>query len=161
MEFNSPELDSGVTDLRALFHHLVRLEIELWNAIDERLQAELGISMGTLDVLQVIGRIPNARVQDVAEELSITVGGISKIVDRLQAAGHCVRRPNPDDRRSSIIDLTQEGAGLLDRALAIFDAELDLRIGSVLPEESLTRLSTSLAMLRAAGGVVSERITTQ
>ncbi len=150
-----------MTDLRALFHHLVRLEIELWEAIDQRLRAELDMSMASLDVLQAIARTPNARVQDVATELSITVGGTSKAIDRIEAAGHCVRRANPEDRRSSIIELTQDGAALLDRALVIFDAELQLRIGSVLPEETLTRLSTSLATLRSAGSPANERIPTQ
>jgi DNA-binding MarR family transcriptional regulator len=112
-------------------------------------------------VLRAIARIPNARVHDVASELSITVGGTSKAVDRMEAAGLCVRRPNPEDRRSSIIELTPVGADLLARALVIFDAELELRLGSVLPEESLTRLGTSLAMLRAAGTVVNERIRTR
>ena len=149
-----------MTDLRALFNHLVRLEIELWNALDQRLHAELGTSMANLDVLQAIARIPDARVHDIAKELSITVGGTSKNVDRLEAAGQVARRPNPHDRRSSIVELTPEGTDLLDRALAIFDAELHRRVGAVLPEESLTQLSTSLAMLRAAGNVPSERITT-
>ena len=140
----------GMTDLRALFHHLVRLEIELWEGIDQRLQADLELSMGNLDVLLAIQRTPNARVQDVARELSITVGGTSKSIDRLEAAGHCARKPNPQDRRSSIIEITPAGAELLDRALVIFDAELDRRLGSALPPESLTQLSAWFATLRAA-----------
>jgi DNA-binding MarR family transcriptional regulator len=148
-----------MTDLRALFHHLVQLEIELWGALEQRLQVDLDLSMGSLHVMQAITRIPSPRVHDIATDLSVTVGGISKAVDRIEAAGHCVRRPNPQDRRSSIIELTPAGAELLARALVIFDAELDRRLGAVLPEESLTRLSTSLAMLRAAG-TVTERINT-
>jgi DNA-binding MarR family transcriptional regulator len=96
----------------------------------------------------------------VARELSITVGGTSKAIDRIEAAGRCARRPNPQDRRSSIIEITPTGAEMLERALVIFDAELDRRLGSVLPEESLTRLSTSLAMLREAGKAAPERTTT-
>jgi DNA-binding MarR family transcriptional regulator len=149
-----------MTDLRTLFHHLVRLEIELWDVLDQRLQAELELSMGNLDVLQAIERTPGARVQDVAKELSITIGGTSKAIDRIEAAGNCARKPNPADRRSSIIELTPAGTDLLARALVIFDAVLEARLGAVLPEESLTRLSTSLAMLRAAGAVTQERITT-
>jgi DNA-binding MarR family transcriptional regulator len=150
----------GMTDLRILFHHLVRLEIELWDALDQRLQAEADLSMANLDVLLAIQRTPDARVQDVARELSITVGGTSKAIDRIEAAGRCARKPNPQDRRSSIIEITPLGAELLERALVIFDAELELRLGSVLPDEGLTRLSASLAMLRQAGQVVQERITT-
>jgi DNA-binding MarR family transcriptional regulator len=150
----------GMTDLRTLFHHLVRLEIELWDALDQRLQAEVDLSMANLDVLLAIQRTPNARVQDVARELSITVGGTSKAIDRIEAAGRCARKPNPQDRRSSIIEITPLGAELLERALVIFDAELELRLGSTLPDENLTRLSASLATLRQAGKAVQERITT-
>lgn len=149
-----------MTALRTLFHHLVRLEIELWDALDQRLQAELALSMGNLDVLQAIARTPDARVQDVASELSITIGGTSKAIDRIEAAGNCARRPNPQDRRSSIIELTPAGADLLARALVIFDAELQLRLGAVLPAETLTRLGTSLATLRAAGAEITERSAT-
>lgn len=147
-----------MTDLRALFHHLLRLEIELWEALDRRLRAELDISMANLDVLQAVARVPDARVHDIATELSITVGGTSKAIDRMEAAGQCARTPNPADRRSSIVALTPQGQDLLEHALAVFDDELRLRIGSVLPQESLERLSTSLAMLRAAGPVIDERI---
>lgn len=137
-------------DLRTLFHHLVRLEIELWDALDQRLAAELDLSMGNLDVLLAIQRTPGARVQDVARELSITVGGTSKAIDRIEAAGRCARKPNPQDRRSSIIELTPLGADLLERALVIFDAELEARLGLALPPESLTQLTDWFATLRAA-----------
>ena len=149
-----------MTDLRTLFHQLVRLEIELWDGLDQRLQAELGLSMGTLDVLLAIRRTPNARVQDVARELSITVGGTSKSIDRIEAAGHCARTPNPQDRRSSIIELTPAGADLLERALVIFDAELDQRLGTALPPEHLTQLSAWFATLRTANRTAQERKTT-
>jgi DNA-binding MarR family transcriptional regulator len=48
------------------------------------------------------------RVFDINEQLSITVGA-SKLVDRIEAAGLCRRRVNPDDRRSRFIELTPAG----------------------------------------------------
>jgi DNA-binding MarR family transcriptional regulator len=141
-----------MTDLRQLFSDLVRLEIELWDAVDRRLRSELGLSMGSFDVMQVIARTPSCRVHDIARELSITVGGTSKAVDRIEAAGHCVRRTNPGDRRSSIIELTTAGARLIAEASAVVDDELGIRLGSALSAHTLDQLSTTIAKLRATAG---------
>jgi hypothetical protein len=92
-------------DLAGLFSDLVRLEIELWNAVDARLRAVHDLPLARFEPMQVIARTPQCRVQDIATELSITVGGTSKIVDRLEAAGLCRRQPDPDDGRSSLIEL--------------------------------------------------------
>ena len=59
--------------------------------------------------MQIIDRTPECRVYDIADTLSITTGGVSKIVDSIESAGHAKRRPNPDDRRSSIVELTAAG----------------------------------------------------
>jgi DNA-binding MarR family transcriptional regulator len=138
-----------MTDLRQLFSDLVRLEIELWDAVDQRLRGELGLSMGSFDVMQVIARTPSCRVHDIARELSITVGGTSKAVDRIEKAGHCARRSDPGDRRSSIIELTPAGASLLATATAVVDSELETRLGSALSARALEQLSSTIAKLRS------------
>jgi DNA-binding MarR family transcriptional regulator len=91
-----------------------------------------------------------ARVQDIAEELAISVGGASKLVDRIEAARHCRRRANPQDRRSSIIELTSAGRRLLDRATAVFEDELAVRLNSAIPEQQLDQFVRILRQLRAA-----------
>jgi len=136
-------------DLRRLFDDLVRFETELWNGIDARLQRECGVSMGGLDVLSVVARVPGCRVNDIAGALSITVGGASQAVDRLAAAGRLVRRPNPADRRSSLVELTPQGARLTEEAGRVFDEELAGRFRGVLADGDLDRLGTVLAALRA------------
>lgn len=145
------EAKPHMVDLKRLFNDLIRFEIEIWDGIDARLRAESGLTMGSFDHLQVIARTPACRVQDIARELSITVGGTSKVVDRIVAAGHCRRRPNPDDRRSSIIELTAAGAAVLAGATTIFEEELELRLGSVLSARALEQFSAALTKLRSAG----------
>jgi len=140
-----------MADLKQLFNDLIRFEIDLWNAIDARLRGEFGLPLGNFDAMQVVARTPSCRVFDIARELAITVGGTSKVVDRIEAAGHCVRRSNPDDRRSSIIELTPAGEAVLAEATTAFESELELRFGSVLSARSLTQLCTTMAKLRSAG----------
>ena len=142
---------SDAVELRALFSDLVRLETELWDAVEARLRAEHDLTLGRFEVLDLVATHDGtARVQDVAAALSITVGGVSKLVDRLEAAGLLVRAPNPDDRRSSLLELTRAGAGLRDIAGATVRAELDVRLGAVLSPRRLRDLHRSIVDLREA-----------
>jgi len=146
-----------MTELLVLFHQLVRFETELWNAIDARLRAEFDLPLSRLEPMQVIARRPSCRVYDIAEELSITIGGTSKLVDRIEAAGYCVRRANPDDRRSSIIELTTAGRRVLSKATKVFEDELQTRIGSAVPLRSLQQFYATLVKLRSANIDAGER----
>ncbi|MDQ0604549.1 DNA-binding MarR family transcriptional regulator [Streptomyces canus] len=147
-----------MADLKLLYRELVSLEIELWNGIEGRLKAEYDLPLTSFEVLHLLSHRPGPRIQDIAEEFSITVGGTSKVVDRLESAGFCARRANPNDRRSSIVELTPEGRKLVDGALKVFEDELELRIGSVIPAESVREVTAVLSMLRAAGRALdSER----
>ena len=100
--------------------------------------------------MRVIARTPRCRVQDIATELNITVGGTSKIVDRIEAAGHCARRANPDDRRSSIVELTPAGRRLLARAAGAVEDELRGRLGAALSDRAAVQLTRTLTRLRYA-----------
>ena len=92
---------------------------------------------------------PGCRVYDIANELGITTGGTSKPVDRIEASGYCRRLPNPDDRRSSLLELTEEGRRMLAEAGTAFD-ELQHRLGAALPERTLRQFASTLTRLRNA-----------
>ncbi|MCF1595872.1 MarR family winged helix-turn-helix transcriptional regulator [Streptomyces muensis] len=140
-----------MSSLKLLYHELVRLETELWDGIDARLRGEYDLPLTSFEVLHLLIRRPGPRIQDIAEEFAITVGGTSKVVDRLESAGFCERRANPNDRRSSIVELTDQGRKLMDGAMKAFEDELALRIGSVIPERSVREVTETLQSLRAAG----------
>src|SRR6476660_1464122 len=96
-------------DLVTLFGDLVRLETDLWNRVDARVQQAHGFPLAWMEVMHLIGTTPGCRVLDVAEALFITVGGASKIVDKIEGAGWCHRVPNPHDGRSSLLKLPVSG----------------------------------------------------
>lgn len=137
-------------DLRQVFDELVRFETVLWGDIDARLRRECAIGLGGLNVLLVVERTPLCRVQDVATSLAITVGGVSQAVDRVEAAGWCARRANPEDRRSSILELTEAGTTILASAGAVFDEELERLLGVPLSATALRQLGSALATVRRA-----------
>jgi len=148
-----------VTDLRAVFNDLVRLEIEVWNAVDARLKNDLDLPLTHYEPMSVIDQLPGCRVYDIATELIITTGGTSKLVDRIEANGHCRRVPNPADRRSSLLELTPEGKRLLAKARIAVDEELRIRLGSILPERTLRQFAGTLSRLRAASPRIADEAT--
>jgi len=93
-----------------LFDQLVRFETDFWNAIERQLTRNDQVGLATLQALRVIDRHDaTGRVHELSEELSITIGAASKLVDRLERGGLATRRAHPEDRRSSLISLTAAG----------------------------------------------------
>ncbi|MGX6606068.1 MarR family winged helix-turn-helix transcriptional regulator [Micromonosporaceae bacterium Da 78-11] len=116
---------------------LVRLEITLWDHVDARLKQahDLGLaSYETLFVLDVSGR-DTLRVGDLARELRITVGGASKLADRICGAGLIERTPDPDDRRASLVALTPAGRDRLAAATVTYEAALAEMLDGVLTDD--------------------------
>jgi len=127
-------------DLPMLFTELIRYETELWNGVDARLRADVDLPLSRFEPMQIMAHTPACRVNDIADELAITIGGASKLVDRIEASGHCARRANPCDGRSSIA-----------KAAESFEDELALRLGSATSAALLDQFSATLTKLRAAG----------
>jgi len=143
----TPPTLSGV-QLATLFSDLVRLETELWDLIDRRLRRDHDLPLSWFEPLLVMDRVSNCRVADIAEMLSITVGGTSKLVDRIERAGLCSRSPNPDDARSSVLALTRTGRRRLDAARGSFEDELEARLGAALAPERLDSLASTVRDVR-------------
>ena len=139
-----------MTDLRQFFDDLVGLEIALWDAVDVRLRDGFELTLGRFLAMRAVAAVPGCRVLEVAARLRITVGAASKVVDRVEAAGHCVRRPNPGDRRSSLIVLTPEGVRVLAAADVVFGEELQVRLGGVLSPAALEQFAAGLGKLRSS-----------
>ncbi len=139
-----------MTDLRRLFDDLVGVEIAVWDAVDARLRRDNDLPLGQFMPMRVIAGTPGCRVLDVSAQLRITVGAASKVVDRVEAAGLCVRRPNPQDRRSSLLELTPAGAVALAAADVVFEQELRELLGGLLSPAALERFARTLGEVHAA-----------
>ncbi|GAA3076402.1 hypothetical protein GCM10020000_72230 [Streptomyces olivoverticillatus] len=74
-----------------------RLEYILGRAIEE----ECGISHLMFEVLLILGRAGEAGLpmRAIAQERVLTTGGVTRLVDRMEAAGLVVRDADPGDRR--------------------------------------------------------------
>ena len=130
-----------------VFIDLVRVETRLYNGISARLRDEQGLTLGQFEFLEIIARTPGCRVLDIAAEVAITVGAVSKAIDRLAAAGWCLREPHPQDRRSSVLRLTAEGEKVLAAARPVVEDEL-ASLTAELSGGEVGRVGETLAALR-------------
>jgi MarR family transcriptional regulator, multiple antibiotic resistance protein MarR len=139
----------GDVALNTLFTDLVRVETRLYNVVEQRVKAEAGVGAGHFELLRYVRDHPGARVADLASAFAIGVGTTSKIVDRLETQGWLERRPNPANRRSSLLALTPAGESAASRAEPAWQAALRDILGEAITPEELTTLSLALRSLRS------------
>jgi MarR family transcriptional regulator, multiple antibiotic resistance protein MarR len=136
-------------DLDTVFTDLVRAETRLYNAVAERLKAAAGIGAGHFELLRYVRDHPDARVADLASAFAIGVGTTSKIVDRAEKEGWMTRRPNPANRRSSLLGLTAAGESVVSQAEPTWQAAIQEVLGGAVTPDELAALSLALGALRA------------
>lgn len=94
-----------------------RLEYILGRAIEQ----ECGISHLMFEVLLILGRAggPGLSMGAIGREQVLTTGGVTRLVDRMEAAGLVERAEDPDDRRGRMVRLTPQGEQVAIRAARV------------------------------------------
>jgi DNA-binding MarR family transcriptional regulator len=82
--------------------------------------------------------------------VTISRSGLTRLVDRIEAAGLLRRQPSADDRRGTEIVLTREGAAMLRRMWPVYAAEIQRSFVDVLGDEEAAALRDSLDRVHAA-----------
>lgn len=137
-------------DPSTLFADLVRCETRLYNALNDRLRERHGIVTSQYEFLHYLREHPESRVADLATEFAVGIGATSKGVDRLERHGWVARRPNPADRRSSLLVLTDDGVRLVDAAEQTFTDRVAELVEGALDPVRASAGAEVLALLRAA-----------
>ena len=111
-----PELDASAKAVTGRILRLASLFQQAYDAVF----AELGLASGDYGVLVALRRAgaPFERTPtELARHMMMTSGGMTAALDRLERVGLLARRPNPEDRRGSLVGLTHEGRALVDEAM--------------------------------------------
>lgn len=118
-----PDLDFAVM---GTFLRLARLMSRAVPAMDAAL-APHGLNLGEFDVLAALrrgGRGATLAPTALAAVAMVSPGGMTNRLDRLERAGLISRRPDPSDRRGSLVALTADGRRVADASIeAVVDAQ--------------------------------------
>lgn len=142
-----PDLDASPIRIFTAIVQAGRMIEEFYESSAAR-HGILGSDFFLLASLRRIGEPFAATPGELSGLLVRSTGGMTKQIDRIEAAGLIERQPNPQDRRSSVVRLTSRGLELIDRALEQhFGAEADLLVG-LAPGEIDTSISVLRTMMR-------------
>jgi len=111
--------------------------------------AEHGLQGGEFDVLATLRRsgAPYALNPTALYEATIvTSGAMTARIDKLETAGLVERRRDPDDRRGTLVALSDTGFALIDRLMALHVAN-QTRLLAGLTDEERTELTRLLGKL--------------
>ena len=85
--------------------------------------------------LRVLNRHGTMRLSDLSDHLHIAPRSATEVVDALEARGLVERRPDPSDRRATLVELTGQGTGVLDAIRAARGTEAERFFGRLSPAD--------------------------
>jgi len=94
--------------------------------------------------LRVLRRHGVMRLSELSDRLRIAPRSATEVVDALESRGLARRRPDPGDRRATLVEVTGDGAGVLD---AIRGSEAERVFGRLSPTDR-SHLARILRRLR-------------
>src|SRR6187399_1510602 len=72
------------------------------------------------------------RPGDLEKEMLLPQYNVSRLVDRLEAAGHAVRRPHTQDGRGQVVQITEQGSALIRRMWKVYRRTIALNFAGKL-----------------------------
>lgn len=138
-------------DLVSTFGLLMEAYNSLEKQLGDSLEREAGVPHTWFEVMLRISRADAglAPMGCLAEQIALTGGGVTRMVDRMVAAGLIERVPCAQDRRVVYAALTTGGQQVLEKAVAVHEGNLQRILSDFTPAE-LDGLDETLRRLRTA-----------
>jgi DNA-binding MarR family transcriptional regulator len=101
-------------------------------------------------VLLTFSRAGALPLSKIGERLQVHPTSVTNIIDRLEKSGLVARRPNPDDGRGTLAEITAKGREVVENATRDLMAD-EFGMGALTPDQH-RELFTVLRELRVAAG---------
>src|SRR5688572_17486841 len=100
---------------------LVEAHARLTGALGAELQQVSALPLPWFEVLLRLGRSPDHRLRmsELARQMPLSTSGLTRLIDRVEAAGLVRREACPSDRRGQLAVLTDPGEAALAEALPV------------------------------------------
>jgi DNA-binding MarR family transcriptional regulator len=105
------------------------------------------ITPSHLRALRVLRRHGMMRLSELSDHLHIAPRSTTEVVDALESRGLVQRRPDPGDRRATLVEVTEHGASVLDAIRAARGTEAE-RVFGRLSQTDRAHLARILRKLR-------------
>ncbi|MFI7540611.1 MarR family winged helix-turn-helix transcriptional regulator [Actinoplanes sp. NPDC049599] len=126
-------------------HTIFRLA-RIHSLLAGRLLREVGLHPSQELLLMVLWDHGPQRQTDLGAELGTDSAGTTRIVQRLEEAGYVSRRPDPADRRATLVGTTAAGEALREHVERIWAHLEELTVGDMTPAERHAALESLLRL---------------
>lgn len=136
-------------EVMTTFGRLAEAYSRVERLLAQSLQSETGLPHAWFEVLMRLSRSPGQQLtmSTLADQIALTTGGITRLIDRMETAGYVERSPCASDRRVSYAGMTESGRQVLQQAIPVVVANLREVFGDFAARE-LSTLDDLLDRLR-------------
>jgi MarR family 2-MHQ and catechol resistance regulon transcriptional repressor len=122
------------------FGRLVEAYSGLGQQLGRSLEQQSGVPHTWFEVLLRISRADRGQISmgTLAQQVALTTGGITRLLDRMIAVGLVERVPCPTDRRVYFAALTEQGRAKLEEAATVHAANLRQAFAGFTVDDLLT-----------------------
>ena len=117
--------------------HTLHTALFLKAILEEQLQEETGLLLADNEALLNLSAEP-LHMSDIAHRLILSRGGTTKVIDRLETLGYVERFPDPEDRRATVVEITDTGRKAMAEARVVIDRGLEETWARHITEEEAT-----------------------
>jgi MarR family 2-MHQ and catechol resistance regulon transcriptional repressor len=125
-------------------------------AVEARVKADAarhGLTPAEFGALEALYHKGPMLLGEVQQRILVSSGGVTYLIDRLEAKGLVERRACPSDRRASIAALTEEGEALMQRIFPEHAAMLEDALSGLTEEEQAQAAALLRRLGRRAAGI--------
>ncbi len=144
-----PDMNDTPSDMTILaWARLVQAERVVLAAVEADLKAAGFPPLGWYDVALELRRAERPlRPVELEGELLVAQPNLSRLLDRMEAAGYIKRRPCAEDRRGLEVILTEAGRELLRQMWPVYRAAIQRHVGARLEPSEDAALAGALGRL--------------
>ncbi len=130
---------------------LVRTHTRFWERVASEMRREHGLTIARYDVLAHLN-LAGGRMglSDLASAIALSPSGLSKLLDRMDAAGLIRRDPDPGDARAVFATITPFGQMLVEQARASHHGLLRQTFAAALDDRDVADLTRIMARIDAS-----------
>jgi len=142
-------LSSPTANQRAQWRVFLETALALIDILDAEMQEQRGITLAWYDVLIHLEDAPDGLgMTEIANRILFSKSGLTRVIDRMEAAGLVRRERPPEDRRVVKVLLTPAGLDALDAARAVHRRGIQEHFVSHLDPGQLQELAGMLQGVR-------------
>jgi len=130
----------------AAWRALLETHARVVEALETELLAERGLPLAWYDILVQLSEAPRVRLRmrELAGAVLLSKSGLTRLVDRMEAAGLVARKPCASDRRGTFVGLTPAGMRALRGAAPVHLRGIERHFGRYLDEGEAARFEAML-----------------